>query len=208
MFFLRLLILNLILTPVCVQADVYSFIDEAGVTHYSDIANDARYTLLLSTTPAQEPQVAISSQNPTHLSKSANNNPRALFEKHLSEAALANQLDAELLHAIITVESAYNPNARSPKGALGLMQLMPGTAKQYGVIDALDPVQNINGGAKYLRKLLTLFNNDLQLALAAYNSGEQTVIKYGNKIPPYTETMNYVPKVMRIFDEQRKINYN
>jgi len=98
-------------------------------------------------------------------------------------------------------------NATSRKGAQGLMQLMPATAKRFGVKNSRDPAQNIEGGAKYLRELLTLFKNDVSLALAAYNAGEHAVIKYGNKIPPYKETQAYVPKVLGVYQallKQRK----
>src|SRR5262249_6498573 len=91
----------------------------------------------------------------------------------------------------------YNPKARSPKGAIGLMQLMPDTAQRYKVANIWDPGENVRGGARYLRDLLALFNNDLSLVLAAYNAGEDAVAQYGNKIPPYAETRNYVPRVLQ-----------
>jgi len=114
-------------------------------------------------------------------------------------AARAFQLDPALIHAVISAESGYNPLARSPKGAKGLMQLMPATARRYGVDNPLDPKQNIEGGSAYLRYLLTLFGNDLQLALAAYNAGEGAVMEYGHRIPPYRETTQYVPKVLSYY---------
>jgi soluble lytic murein transglycosylase-like protein len=103
----------------------------------------------------------------------------------------------ELLHAVIEAESAYDPNAVSTAGAVGLMQLMPGTAKRFGVNDRTDPDQNVDAGANYLRTLLDLFDNDVKLALASYNAGEGAVIKYGRTIPPYRETRNYVARVLR-----------
>jgi soluble lytic murein transglycosylase-like protein len=109
----------------------------------------------------------------------------------------------ELLHAVIRTESAYNPSAVSSAGATGLMQLMPGTAKRYSVKDIWDPVDNLRGGAKYLRDLLDMFGNDLRLALAAYNAGENAVIKYGNRIPPYPETQRYVRKVLQFLWAER-----
>jgi soluble lytic murein transglycosylase-like protein len=112
-------------------------------------------------------------------------------------------LESALLHAVISVESRYNPKAVSPAGAAGLMQLMPHTAKRYGVTDALDPRQNLNGGARYLRDLLRLFNNDTSLALAAYNAGENAVKRHGNRIPPYRETQRYVPKVLAFYQRYR-----
>lgn len=110
---------------------------------------------------------------------------------------IANQqgLDPDLLHAVILAESAYNRKALSPKGAMGLMQLMPATAKRLGVADPWNPEQNIQGGARYLRFLLDRYDNDLQLAVAAYNAGEGAVDKYGRQIPPYKETQLYVKKV-------------
>ena len=102
---------------------------------------------------------------------------------------------------MVRAESAYRSDAVSSKGAVGLMQLMPGTAERYGVTDRRDPAQNLRGGTEYLRDLLQMFDNDLQLALAAYNAGENAVIKYGNQIPPYNETQNYVRKVIRFYQK-------
>ena len=102
------------------------------------------------------------------------------------------------LHAVISAESGYNPNARSPKNAQGLMQLIPATARRFGVNDPYDPIENLHGGARYLRWLLDLFT-DLRLALAAYNAGEGAVQRYGNTIPPYPETRTYVQRVLEFY---------
>ena len=115
----------------------------------------------------------------------------------VSMTAKLHGLDPALLHAVVTVESGYNPKALSRRGAVGLMQLMPATAKRYSVSDIWDPKQNLNGGASYLRDLLSMFNNNLSLALAAYNAGEGAVIQHGNRIPPYAETRTYVPSVLQ-----------
>jgi soluble lytic murein transglycosylase-like protein len=104
----------------------------------------------------------------------------------------------DLVKAVMQVESAFNPRARSPKGALGLMQLMPATARQYGVDDPFDPGQNVRGGVAYLRHLLDRYNNNEQLALAAYNAGPGAVDKYGQTVPPYKETRNYVAQISRM----------
>ena len=105
-----------------------------------------------------------------------------------------------LIHQIILVESNYNPNAVSPKGAMGLMQLMPETAKQYGVKDPFDPVQNIEGGVKYLKDLIKLFKGNTDLILAAYNAGQEAVKKY-HGIPPYPETRRYIEKIKRGYEK-------
>jgi soluble lytic murein transglycosylase-like protein len=126
---------------------------------------------------------------------------KILYDRMVDKIALTYGLESALLHAVISVESRYSPKAVSKAGAIGLMQLMPETAKRYGVVDPLDPMQNLRGGARYLRYLLKKYNNDRNLALAAYNAGEASVAKYGNQIPPYPETMNYVPRVMKYYQK-------
>ncbi|EIJ42827.1 soluble lytic murein transglycosylase-like protein [Beggiatoa alba B18LD] len=123
------------------------------------------------------------------------------YDSYIQLAALDTRVEEALLHAVIKVESNYNAMAVSPKGATGLMQLMPNTASRFGVLDSTNPQENIQGGSKYLRYLLDLFNNDLSLALAAYNAGEGAVMKYGNTIPPYPETQNYVIKVTDLYHQ-------
>jgi len=120
----------------------------------------------------------------------------------IEQIANEHELRPALVHAVIRAESAYRDDAVSSKGAVGLMQLMPGTAERYGVVDRRDPEQNLRGGTAYLRDLLVMFDRDLQLALAAYNAGENAVIRYGHAIPPYPETQNYVRKVIRFFRGQ------
>lgn len=128
---------------------------------------------------------------------------RRVLSPLIDSAASASQLRPALVHAVVRAESAYRSDAVSPKGAVGLMQLMPGTAERYGVTNRRDPAQNLRGGTEYLRDLLQMFDNDLQLALAAYNAGENAVIKYGNQIPPYNETRNYVRKVIRFYQSMK-----
>ena len=117
------------------------------------------------------------------------------FEALIRQHAGLQSIRAELVRAVIQVESAFNPRAVSPKGAMGLMQLMPGTAARFGVRRAHDAAQNISGGTRYLRELLNRFNNRVDLVLASYNAGEGAVAKFGNKVPPYKETRNYVKKI-------------
>ncbi|MFA5240847.1 MAG: lytic transglycosylase domain-containing protein [Sulfuricella sp.] len=181
------------------EADIYAFTDDQGVPHFSNMPDDRRYTLLMRTesdTPSLAPQVRTRN---AHRRNNGN-----LYAREISHAASSSQLDSALLHAVITVESGYNPRAVSGKGAMGLMQLMPATARRYGALDPYDPAQNIRAGALYLRDLLALFNNDIQLALAAYNAGENNVIKYGNRIPPFRETAAYVPRVMAFYQQYRR----
>ncbi len=170
------------------RADIYSFVDSAGVTHFSNVPVDGRYRLLLAT-PAEE----LTEQPGRWLAKSADYDP--LIER----AARAAAVRPELVRAVIVVESAFNPHAVSKRGALGLMQLKPSTARRYGVSNAFDPEQNITAGAHYLRDLLRRFGNDLELTLAAYNAGEDAVERYGRSIPPFSETRQYVPTVMRVY---------
>jgi soluble lytic murein transglycosylase-like protein len=108
-----------------------------------------------------------------------------------------------LIQAVISVESGFNAYARSDKGAVGLMQLTPDTAHRYGVTNRLDPAQNIKAGARYLHDLLGMFHNDVRLALAAYNAGEQAVVRHGNRIPPFRETTAYVPRVLAYYKKYR-----
>lgn len=119
----------------------------------------------------------------------------------IEQAAADSGLEAALVHAVVRAESAYRADAISHKGAVGLMQLMPGTAERYGVEDRRDPGQNLSAGTRYLRDLLELFDNDLNLALAAYNAGENAVIRYGRQVPPFKETQGYVRKVLDFYGQ-------
>lgn len=180
-----------------VQADVYAYVDVNGVEHYTNapeaaVSGGGLYRRISSL-------LAESGQNRAHAPAVSGN--VATFGRQIERAADEAGIDAALVHAVITAESGYNPAAVSRAGAQGLMQLMPGTAKRYAVKDAFDPRQNIRGGTRYLRDLLDLFDNNVELALAAYNAGENAVIRHGRKIPPYRETRAYVPKVMRLYSK-------
>lgn len=128
---------------------------------------------------------------------------KSRFDSLINEVARGYQLESALLHAVISVESRYDPKALSPNGAIGLMQLMPATAKRYGVADALDPEQNLRGGAKYLRDLLSMFGSDVKLALAAYHAGENAVARYQNSIPPFRSTTEFVSRVLDYYHKFR-----
>jgi soluble lytic murein transglycosylase-like protein len=182
---------------------IYKWIDAQGITHYTDQPRHQGYRLIY-----QGGQAILSFD-----SQEADATVKALptlseryedYKPLIEEAASYTALEPALLHAVIQTESAYNPKAVSPKGAVGLMQLMPTTAEWLGVTDLTDESSNIYGGARYLRYLLEMFDNNLRLALAAYNAGETAVKRYGNKIPPYRETRNYVNKVMNLYQAYRE----
>lgn len=124
------------------------------------------------------------------------------YREMIFRTAREHGVHPDLAYAVAAVESSFDPQARSPKGALGLMQLMPETAERFGVMDPLDPADNVRGGVRFLRYLLDLFDGDLRLALAAYNAGENAVLAIG-RVPPYQETRVYVSKVIRRFGQGR-----
>jgi soluble lytic murein transglycosylase-like protein len=124
-------------------------------------------------------------------------------DNFIVESGTRHGVDPVLLYAIMHQESTFKPRAISPKGARGLMQLMPGTAARYGVTNIFDPRQNIDGGARYMKFLLNLFDGDVNLALAGYNAGEGAVMKYGYRVPPYNETQEYVRRISRRYSLMR-----
>jgi soluble lytic murein transglycosylase-like protein len=179
-------------------ADIYVYTAADGAVSLSNVPTDERYAVLIA-----EPAAVVPSREVARRPSSSGPSGKSRFDQAIRTAARAHGLESALLHAVISVESGYNPKAVSKKGAAGLMQLMPGTAKRYGVADAFDPVQNLNGGARYLRDLLDMFDSDLNLALAAFNAGERAVVKYGHRIPPYRETVRYVPRVLDHYQRYR-----
>jgi len=131
--------------------------------------------------------------------KEDNNRPskfKSIYENEIIVASKKHGVDPYLVRAVIKAESNFNPLAVSPKNAVGMMQLIPEAARDYGVGNPFDPEENIDGGVRLLKDLINYFNGDLELALAAYNAGKGSVIKHGFRIPPYTETMDYVDKVL------------
>jgi soluble lytic murein transglycosylase-like protein len=118
-----------------------------------------------------------------------------MYDGLITEHARLNDVRPDLVRAVVQVESAYNPYARSPKGAVGLMQLMPATAQKFGVKNAFNPEENVRAGVAYLRQLLNRYENNEELALAAYNAGPKAVDKYGESVPPFAETRNYVRRI-------------
>jgi soluble lytic murein transglycosylase-like protein len=179
------------------KADVYVFLDSENVAHYT---NAPWHDKFLQLSALMQSDVVNNRAGAVAMKGNA-----AVYAPHIELAASEAKIDVALVHAVITAESGYNPAALSRAGAQGLMQLMPGTAKRYAVKDAFDPKQNIIGGTRYLRDLLDMFDNNIELAVAAYNAGENAVIRHGNKIPPYRETQAYVPKVLRLYDKYKAV---
>ncbi|MBI4986033.1 MAG: lytic transglycosylase domain-containing protein [Rhodocyclales bacterium] len=174
-------------------ADIYSYTATDGAVSLSNVPTDRSYALLVPEGTASE------TVEPPAIEALNLPRPAAQYAPLVDRAAQKYGLDSALLHAVISVESRYDAKAVSKQGAVGLMQLMPDTAKRYKVDDALDPEQNLHGGARYLRDLLRLFDSDLSLVLAAYNAGENRVIRNGYRIPQLKETLDYVPRVLNLY---------
>ena len=183
----------LLLLPVSGIPQVYKWVDEDGVITFSNIAppTDQQYQVLRFPCYASDPKCRSVSWEKVPLNIEA-------YRRETRSAASFNALDESLIRAIIHAESAYQPDARSPKGAQGLMQLMPETAAELEVANPFDPAENIDGGARYLAQLLSEFNGDLDLAAAAYNAGPTAVYEYGG-VPPYDETREYVRRVKILY---------
>lgn len=180
------------------HAEIYKYMDRQGRLHFTDrpMKGDGYRLLWRSGSDSKR-----SGGSRIDIASSERN--RSRFTPLIDEVAQQLRLRPALLHAVIKAESAYDPKALSRTGARGLMQLMPDTARRYGVHDSWDPRANLTGGAAYLRDLLVMFEQDLRLALAAYNAGENAVKKFGNQIPPYPETQAYVTRVLSYYQENR-----
>lgn len=170
--------------------DIYWFEDENGVVHMSNVPVDARFRF-----KEREP----SDRRVTILP----GKPRKGYDRLIDRVARSQGLDSALLRAVIETESNYDPDAVSDKGAVGLMQLMPETARRMGVTDPFHPAENLEAGARHLRRLIDKYQGRLTLALSAYNAGEKAVDRYKG-IPPYPETQNYVKKVLEAYGRAAK----
>ena len=173
------------------SAAIYKFRDRKGVINYTNVLpKGVTPQIVMVYCPACDPKSKVDF---SHVKRKITD-----FGPHIKAAIAKNPVDEALVRAIIQAESAYNPYALSKAGAQGLMQLMPGTAAQYGVSDSYDAQQNINGGVAYLRFLLDMFDGDVRLASAAYNAGENNVLKYAG-VPPFAETQVYVQRVGQLY---------
>jgi soluble lytic murein transglycosylase-like protein len=186
-FFFFLLPLLLLFQSISL-ADIYKYVDDEGVMHFTDAPTDRRFKIFMRDLKKDKKlrtkfKIGAFSRNP------------AEFEPIVKSVASEYGVDKNLVKAVIHAESGYNPNAVSPKGAQGLMQLMPKTAQGLKVPNSFDPKDNIRGGVRYLRFLLDTFKGDVTLALAAYNAGLSRVNQYGG-VPPYQETRNYISRVL------------
>jgi hypothetical protein len=182
---MMLVVVGSVMTPRVAAAQIYAW-------------RDAKGTLVLSDRPINTPTAvyevagAPAYRTTTPLDRPT---PGDQFEELVLEHAQRHALRPELVRAVIQVESGFNPRATSPKGAMGLMQLMPATARELGVVNPYDPAENIRGGTAYLRQLLDRYDGDERLALAAYNAGAGAVDRYGREVPPYRETRDYVRRI-------------
>lgn len=184
----------LLLAPATTTAAVYRYIDKQGRVYFTDKPEHSGYRKLVQTWKGW--------REPSFDARQFRANQRR-FAPLLAEIAREQRLPDALVHAVVTAESAYDPDALSSAGAVGLMQLMPATARRFGVTNRNNPRDNVTGGTRYLRVLIDLFGNDLRLALAAYNAGENAVIRHGRKVPPYPETQRYVRKVLDYYRKYR-----
>lgn len=176
-------------------ADVFAYTDPSGTTHYTDVPPDGKFKVVVESLKQTATKTVLDMPNIK--------GKAVAYAKVIEDVSEEVGVESALVHAVISAESGYNPHAKSRAGAQGIMQLMPETAKRYGVKDSLDAGQNIRGGVRYLRDLLDMFDNDMELAVAAYNSGENAVVRYGMQIPPYKETRAYVPKVLTLYSAYR-----
>lgn len=206
------------------HADLWAYVDEFGVTHFAAEALDERYKLFFRGELYDSSKPGLQPHSSAAAGLSARTRTQSFFEvspryksvrPHLQKAAEKTGVDYDLIKAVIAVESGFDAEAVSPKGAVGLMQLMPATAERFGVAanknrsmqqQLSDPAVNIPAGARYLSYLMNLFPGRLDLVLAAYNAGEGAVNKYGKSVPPYKETLNYVKAVTGIYEQLQAAN--
>ena len=193
MQFKSAILIAAVLTATAAEAHpkIYTYVDADGIRHYTDVPDNNRYKLLVLS--PQDLTESGQRYDPLLLARATR------YDSIIETAAVSAAVEPNLLRAVIVVESGFNSRAVSKRGAVGLMQLMPATATRFGVSNPFDPKQNVHAGARYLKFLIDRFGHDIRLALAAYNAGEEAVDRNGGQIPPFTETMAYVPRVLKIY---------
>ena len=201
------ILLWLMLFPSSILAELYRYVDKDGVVHFTNVPVQSDYkkitALPVAAMKAYRTNTIRLSGSRTFLPVQSfvsicNLAKQNSYDPHIRLACARYNLDSNLVKAVIRTESAFDPDAISPKGAMGLMQLMPDTSKDMGVLNPFDPLQNIDGGTRYLRCMLDRFNNDVIMALAAYNAGPERVARHGG-IPPIDETQTYVQRVLDLY---------
>ena len=183
-------------------ADIYQYTDESGVVHFSNVSvgGAKKYRKIKSEPNSVQSREQAARPSPSRVpASSASTKIPPAYSEIINSACGRHGIDPALVHAVVKVESDFNPYALSRKGAMGLMQLMPQTAVEMNVQNSFNPHENIDGGVKYLRYLIDRYEGNLSLALAAYNSGETSVKKWGT-IPPFPETQNYVQRILRLYN--------
>ena len=190
-----LLFFGLLLSTIPLSAGIYRYEDENGVIHFTNCPRESKFKLYIreSKEDVGGEETRTASIRTVSYGRDSNH-----FDPLIDECSRKYAVDSALIKAMIRVESGFDPFAISKKGARGLMQLMPETAKRLNVSNIFNPRENIDGGVRYFKYLLSLFNDDVRLSLAAYNAGENLVLQTGS-IPPYRETMDYVFKVLNFY---------
>jgi soluble lytic murein transglycosylase-like protein len=178
-------------SSIAATAKIYTYVDAQGLRHYTDVPDNNRYRLLVL---SPQDRTASGDRYDMQLWAKATQ-----YDSIIEHAAFAAAVEPNLLRAVIVVESGFNSRAVSKRGAVGLMQLMPATASRFGVSNPYDARENVHAGARYLKFLIDRFGHDVRLALAAYNAGEDAVVRNGGQIPPFSETLAYVPRVLKIY---------
>jgi soluble lytic murein transglycosylase-like protein len=185
------------------DADIYRYVDRDGVTHYTNIRpKGGGWKRILKT---QKSRSRVAQRGYSDSAYRSDSKRYTRYDTYIEEAALLYQLPPSFIRAVLRVESNFYPDVVSCDGAMGLMQLMPATAASMGVLNPFDPRENILGGARFLRVLANYFNGDLILTIAAYNAGQNAVLKYQG-VPPYPETRRYVQNVLRHYYAFRTLN--
>ncbi len=186
-------------------ADIYAYTDAEGVKHITNAPEgDPRYQMIIK---SRQTRPGFRYPNASGLAGAAQLSPvrHSAYDEVVRAAARRYEMDEALVRAVIHAESDYNPEAVSPRGASGLMQLMPATASRYGVRDIFDPTENIRAGVRYLHDLQQRFGDNLRLVLAAYNAGEDAVLRYGG-VPPFPETIEYVSRVLALHGQYQHLH--